>query len=350
VEQPVLRLGLLGFADPVGLRLQAWAAQSQPGWPEWRTADPHLADAWMISGQSVDVLGRDAVVICHPHGTGERLTLNRAEVDRPLAFAAPLPEGFASAEFFEAEDEASVRQRLQRFEAWLRPLRSQFALGAQLVERLSQHKSGVVHVMHESKLLAVIDLDRWQTGLFIPARPVDLAMAEWVRRPALARDIPSSFMRLPLHRVMWTYAVRTRRDVLPKRYRQQTIHLRRVPPLPARWFDELHLQIMRELMAQPARFDELQLRTGAPAEELAHHLAALYFAGGLTTDADSARRAEATTRRAMVALQFDQVDHDTELTRTGHSDQVAPSSILRDALHSPLRVTIQKEAASGDEL
>jgi hypothetical protein len=97
VEQPVLRLGLLGFADPVGLRLQAWAAGAQPGWPEWRVSDPHLADAWMISGESVEVLGRDAVVIRHPHGSGERLTLNRAEVDRPF-FATPLPEGFASAE------------------------------------------------------------------------------------------------------------------------------------------------------------------------------------------------------------------------------------------------------------
>lgn len=347
VEQPVLRLGLLGFAEPVGLRLQAWAAQEQPGWPEWRVSDPHLADAWMISGESVEVLGRDAVVIRHPHGSGERLTLNRAEVDRPLAFATPLPEGFASAEFFEAGDEKSVRQRLQRFEAWLRPLRSQFALGAQLVERLSQYKGGVVHVMHESRMLAVIDLDRWQTGLYIPARPVDLAMAEWVRRPTLAHDIPSSFIRLPLHRVMWTYAVRTRRDILPTRYRQQTIYLRRVAHLPARWFDELHLQIMRELMAQPCRLDELLDRTGAPADELAHHLAALYYAGGVTTDADSARRAESNTRRAMVALQFDQADHDAEMTRNAHSDQAAPSSILRDALHSPLRVSTVKDSASN---
>lgn len=345
MEQPVLRLGLLGFAEPVGLRLQAWASQVQPGWPAWRTSDPHLADAWMISGESVEVLGRDAVVICHPHGSGERLTLNRAEVDRPLAFATPLPEGFASAEFFEAGDEKSVRQRLQRFEAWLRPLRSQFALGAQLVDRLSHYKGGVVHVMHESKLLAVIDLDRWQTGLFIPARPVDLSMAEWVRRPTLAHDIPSSFIRLPLHRVMWTYAVRTARDILPARYRQQTVHLRRVPRLPARWFDEVHLIIMRELMGHPGSLDELQQRTGVPIGELAHRLAALYFAGGVTTDAESARRAEPATRRAMVALQFDQGDHDAEmLSRNGHSEQIAPSSILREALHSPLRTSTGKGA------
>lgn len=347
MEQPVLRLGLLGFSASDGDRLQHWAAQAQAGWPEWHTGDPHLADAWMINGAAVDVQGRDGVLIHHPPGGGERLTLNRAEVDRPLAFAEPLPDGFASAEFFNAHDEASVRQRLQRFEAWLRPLRSQFALGARLVEQLRECKTGVVHVVHESRLLAVIDLDRWQAGLFIPARPVDMAMAEWVQRPKLARDIPASFMRMPLHRVLWSYAVRTRRDVLPPRYREQTVHLRRVPHLPARWFDETHLLLMRELMARPARLDELVARTGRPSDDLAHHLAALYFAGGVTTDADSARRAAAETRRAVLALQFEQADLDAEaVVREGQaSEQAAPSSILREVRHSPLRAV---EPAGGD--
>lgn len=340
MEQPVLRLGLLGFAEPESARLQNWATQVQPGWPEWRCADPHCADAWMISGAAVDVLGRDAVVIAHPQGSDERLTLNRAEVDRPLAFAAPLPEGFASAEHFDAENELSVRQRLQRFEAWLRPLRSQFALGAQLVQRVHEFKGEVVHLVHEGKLLAVIDFERWQAGLLIPARPVDLSMAEWVRRRGLSRDIPPSFIKLPLHRVLWTYAVRTQRDVLPQRYRELRIYLRRVPSIPARWFDEIHLQLLRELMARPATLADLGSRVGADPEALSHRLAALYFAGALTTDVDSARRAEKEVRRAVVALQLEQMD--VAPSRPGHSDQQAPSSILRDGVHSPLR------AASSD--
>lgn len=340
VEQPVLRLGLLGFPAPVAQRLMRWAMEAQPGWPEWRSGDPHVADAWMIHGEAVDVLGRDALVIRHPHGSGERLTLNRAEVDRPLAFSTPLPEGFVSAEFFDADDEASVRQRLQRFEAWLRPLRTQFALGAQLVERVASYKGGVVHLTHDNKLLAVVDMDRWQVGLLIPARPVDIAMAEWVRRPALASDIPSSFIRLPLHRVMWTYAVRTLRDVLPARYREQTVYLRRIPAMPPRWFDDLHLLLMRELMVQPAPLSGLIGRCGASAGEVAHHLAALYYAGGVTTDADSARRAESGVRRALVALQFDQGAADTALLPghgQGQTEQAPLSSILRDAPYSPLR-------------
>jgi len=339
VEQPVLRLGLLGFAEAQARRLGAWVGQTQPGWPTWVVGDPHLADAWMINGSAVQVQDRDGLLIHHPHGSGERLALHRSEVDRPLAFAAPLPEGFASAEFFDGDDEGSVRQRLQRFEAWLRPLRSQFALGARMVEHLRQFKHGVVHVVHEGRLLAVIDLDRWLAGLFIPARPVDIAMAEWVPRPQLAGEVPPSFMRLPLHRVMWTYAVRTQREILPARYREQTVFLRRVPRLPARWFDELHLLLMQELVAAPGRLDDLVQRTGRPTAAVAQHLAALYYAGGVTTDGEGARRAALDTRKAVLSLQFQQADdvQDGQERDSGLSEQAPPSSILRELRHSPLR-------------
>jgi hypothetical protein len=344
LEQPVLRLGLLGFPGAAAAQVLSWAAEAQPGWPQWRDSDPHRADAWMIFGSSVDVLGRDALVVQHPLGSGARLTLNRAEVDRPLAFATPLPDGFASAEFFEADVKKSVRQRLQRFEAWLRPLRTQFALGAQLVERVAKYKGGIVHVTHENKLIAVIDLDRWKAGIHIPARPVDLAMAEWIRRPALANDIPSTFIRLPVHQIMWTYAVRTLRDVLPARYREQTIYLRRIPPMPPRWFDDTHLLIMRELMIRPGALSQLLDRTGLAADVLAHHLASLYFAGGVTTDADSARRAEPKVRQALVALHLNQSVPDNDPRARGNGSGAssgfgAPSSILREDLHSPLRLS-----------
>lgn len=342
MEQPILGLGLLGFSEPIGLRLQEWASQTPDGWPLWRACDPHLADAWMIAGDAVEVLGRDEVVIRHPFGSGERLTLNRAEVDRPLAFATPLPEGFVSAEFFEADSESSVRQRLQRFEAWLRPLRTQFALGAELLARLDQYRSGgVVHVSLNGKLLAVIDLPRWQAALSIPARPVDLSMAQWTQGPSLSRDVPPSFIRLSLNRVLWSYSVRTQRDVLPKRYRELRMYLRRVPRLPAHWFDEAHLVLMRELMTQPATFSQLRDRVGCTDQELSRWLGALYHGGALTTDAESAHRAEAENRRSMVTLRFDHVDPDVH-SRLEHSGSMAPSSILREAVHSPLHVSTGK--------
>ncbi|MFP5466821.1 MAG: hypothetical protein ACLGG8_04740 [Gammaproteobacteria bacterium] len=339
MEHPVLRLGLLGFSDSAFERLRRWTERDATGWPVWRLGDPHLADAWLIDGSAVEVVDRDALLIAHPLNSAVRLTLNRAEVDRPLAFALPLPQGFASAEAFNGNDEASLRQRLQRFEAWLRPLRSQFVLGEQLVARLAGYQGDVVHVMHDGQLLAVIDFPRWRCGMLIPARPVDLAAAEWVRRPALANDIPSTFLKLRLHQVMWTYAVRTRRDILPARYREQIIHLRRVPQLPPRWFDPVHLLIMQELSSQPGTLRALQERTGLDEALLASRMAALYYGAALTTDADSARRAEPAMRRSVLSLCLGAGDRDREtaVREASQSDLMMPSSILREAAHSPLR-------------
>jgi hypothetical protein len=136
---------------------------------------------------------------------------------------------------------------------------------------------------------------------------------------------------------------------LPERYREKTVYLRRVPHVPARWFGEVHLLIMRELLVTPACFDLLLERTGLETADLAHHLAVLYHAGGLTTDADSARRAEPAARRAMTALQFDQSDHESDLrSRVGLTEQMPPSSILREAPHSPLRVSTASTASKGE--
>ncbi len=308
MEQPELCVGLLGFSEPVAARLQTWIAQPTPLSPQWRNFGAHGADAWMMAGEAVARIDRDALVIRHPHGSGQCLTLNRTDVDRPMAFATPLPTGFASTETFDADSDLSVRQCLHRFELALHPLRSQFALGAQLVQRADQLERGVVHLMHQGKMLAVIDLSRWHAGLSIPARAQDITQAEWVRRPSQAHDIPTAFARLPLHQLMWTYAVRTRTDALPARHRQQTLYLRRVPQLPPHWFSDMHLLVMRELIHRPCDLAALAQRVRSDTDTTARHLAALYFAGGITTDPEGARRAEPSVRRAMVALQFDQAE------------------------------------------
>ena len=344
LEQPVLGLGLLGFPATLLQQAVSWAGQSQPGWPLWRAIDPVRADAWMIYGPAVEWPGRDELVIRHPAGTDERITLRRTEVDRPLAFATPLPKGFASTECFDAGSEKSVLQRLQRFEAWLRPLRTQFALGAQLVDRVTQYKGGVVHVTHKGKLLAVIDFERWVAGMFILARPVDLAMADWIRRPARANDIPTTFIRLPVHQLMWLYAARTSRDLLPSRYRTRTIHLRRIPRVSVQGFDDLHRELMDELVAAPGTLDALAERTGAPLVEVAHHVAALFFAGGLTTDAENARLAETRVRHDWLALQLAPggLGNDGRAVAASNgavSEFGVPSSLLHDSGPAPLGST-----------
>ena len=53
---------------------------------------------------------------------------------------------------------------------------------------------------------------------------------------------------------------------------------------------------------------------------------------------DSARRAERDNRRSMVALRFDHLDADLS-SRQHNPESVVPSSLLRQAVHSPLRVS-----------
>jgi hypothetical protein len=141
---------------------------------------------------------------------------------------------------------------------------------------------------------------------------------------------------------MWLYAVRTSRDVLPTRYRSRTIHLRRVPRLPPHGFDEVHLILMRELMAAPATLEGLVERTGLPARQVAQHVAALFFAGGLTTDPRSAQLAEARVRQDWLALQLapDGFATDGRPASAVHgpaSEFGVPSSLLRDSAPAPLQ-------------
>ncbi|MBA4266677.1 MAG: hypothetical protein C0453_16495 [Comamonadaceae bacterium] len=75
--------------------------------------------------------------------------------------------------------------------------------------------------------------------------------------------------------------------------------------------------------------------------EIEQCITALYYGGGLTTDPESARRAEPTARRALVALHFDKSSPETVVpSRSGTSELAALSSILHDTRHSPLRAVV----------
>jgi hypothetical protein len=210
--------------------------------------------------------------------------LNLDEVDRPVAFAQPLPQpDFEPMYTFDLGSDSSVRGVLQQFEGWLRPLRAQFALGAEIIERESNLKAGVYHVSHKSTLLAGIDLNEWRAGLSPTARPVDFSDSVWEKRPDAASAPPERFVRCSLTQLMWTYAQRTGRDVLPARYRAGMIYFRRSPRVSLRLLQDSHLLLLRELSSAPGTFDSLQQRTGLSPAKLGRHLASLYFAGSITS-------------------------------------------------------------------
>jgi hypothetical protein len=107
--------------------------------------------------------------------------------------------------------------------------------------------------------------------------------------------VPGNWPRSSVSQLMWQYALRTQRDLLPPHYRNQPLYFRRPPRLPQRQLRDAHLLLLRELVAQPGmNFQQLQQATGLAEGPLARHLAALYVVGSITANA---RRAEGGSPR-----------------------------------------------------
>jgi hypothetical protein len=98
-------------------------------------------------------------------------------------------------------------------------------------------------------------------------------------------QIPKHFLRCSLSRLMWDYAMRTTRDVLPKRYRSDVLYFRRPPRLPQRLLGDSQLLLLRELATAPGSFNDLLERTGLKSEVVAQDLGALYLVGAITSNA-----------------------------------------------------------------
>ncbi|MFI5444615.1 hypothetical protein [Polaromonas sp. UC242_47] len=288
-EQPVLWLGMAGFTPEQRAQLSPLLGRLSKGWPAWHTGAFAEADAWLVSGEKSRLLSANTLKILPGLPTERALQLDLADVDRPIAFSLPLASGdLDPAHTFDPTSAVSLRKVLQQFENWLRPLRSQFVLGGQLVERESQLLPGVYHVSYKGSLLAVMDFQAWRIGISPQADPVAFELARWDKRPSSAHDIPGHFLHSSLTQLRWIYAQRTERDVLPPRYRSRPIYFRHAPGVPLRWLRDSQLLLLRELSFEAGDFDSLLPRTGLAPAQLARDLATLYFAGSVTTTAEKA--------------------------------------------------------------
>jgi hypothetical protein len=108
--------------------------------------------------------------------------------------------------------------------------------------------------------------------------------------------IPVNWPRASISQLMWEYAQRTRRDLLPPHYRTKPLYFRRPPRLAQRQLRDAHLLLMRELVAEPGMgFEALQQSTGLADAALARYLSALYVVGSITSNP---RRASAAANLA----------------------------------------------------
>ncbi|WBY00809.1 hypothetical protein PE066_15250 [Ramlibacter tataouinensis] len=322
LELPILRIGLAGFSLQQQEELARLLERASPGGIAWEFSRLGEADALWIHGGRTQILAEGTVRVGSAVPGGRSVHIHLPDVDRPVAFALPVPRNLDAPLSFDPQQPATVRALLGRLENGLRPTIAQFCLASQVLEQESALGSGVYHVNAASGLLvAVVDL-RGDVGVLPSATPLELENAMWT--PHLRADaMPAHFSRASLSQLMWQYALRTRRDVLPRRYRSDLLYFRRPPRLSQRTLSDAHLLLLRELACAPGRFAELQQRTGLGEARLAQDLAALYLVGAITSNPK--RASPAAPRRPEAA----------DSMHSGRS--IAPSGLGQESDPQPLR-------------
>lgn len=254
----------------------------------WQFCAFPVADAWWINGARVQVRPDATIRVASAVPGGRSIHLDLQDVDRPLAFSLPLaPRQFEPLYTFDPQSPASIDAVLKTFEGWMQPMVAQFALASSIFDQESVLGSASHHVTSNGELIAVVNM-RGDCGVLPTATVADFENAMWQRLPVAVAPIPEHFVRSGLAPLMWHFAMRTVRDVLPQRYYSEPIYFRRPPRLPQRLLTDAHLLLMRELVGGPADFRTLQQNTGLGEAALARDLAALYYVGAITTNAKRA--------------------------------------------------------------
>ena len=287
-EQPILWLGMAGFAPAQRASLEASLAAST-GAARWRICGFGDADGWWVNGAKASLLAGGTLKIAAGLPTERSVKLDLSQVNRPLAFAKPMAtQEIDPLCLFDPESPHSIQATLLQFENWLRPVRNQFVLGALLIQRNSRDRRGIYHLIHRGVLIAVLDFQDGQVAVLPGVHPADLWLGEWDKRPAGAAQPPESFVRYSTTQLAWAYVCRTDRDMLPVRYRTDTVYYRHVPRVPLRWLADSQMTLLRQLSSESGTLESLARRTGLPLRQIEHDLACLYYAGSITTTSANA--------------------------------------------------------------
>ena len=325
-----MRLGLLGF-NPAQQALFETALVVLRTRLHWRLVPLAEADAVCINGSRVVELPDASLQIAASTPGALPTRIDPNDSGRPMAFTLPLAQGVQATTTFDMASPASTRAMLEKFEGWLRPMSAQFCLASRIVQARLDVNSNVYHVSVDGRLVAILSR-RTGVGVLPIADPFHLDRALWARRPGPADEIPAHFVQAGLSQVLWQYAMRTERNLLPTYFRSGPIYWCRSPQLPQRLFGDSHLMIVRELAQGPASFPELIRRTGLSEAALSRDLAGLRIVGAVTHDRKQALRAamkpdgsleRPASRHLVAALRH----RDSHAAGPAHSDMTAPAPL-----------------------
>jgi hypothetical protein len=285
IEVPVLRLGLAGYTDAQQKQAAAVTAAATGARARWELGPFADADAWWLEGSRTVLMSNQHLRVQPAVPSGRSVQLALADVDRPVGFSLPITApGFKPAVQFNLGDKDAGARVLHQFAEWMTTMLSQFALASSLADQQPSLGSGSWEVLRGGDLLAVVDL-KLGSGVMPGVTPKDFADASWCIRDRGAVAIPPHYARASVSLLMWQYAQRTERDLLPPHYRDQPLYFRRPPRLPQRQVKDAHLLIVRELAANPGmNFNGLQQATGFGVQPLTRVLSALYVVGSITSN------------------------------------------------------------------
>lgn len=346
IELPVLRLGLAGFSEAQQKAAAEVAAKARSARAEWQLVPFAEADGWWLEGSRTMVMGTGMLRVQPGVPSGRSVQLALADVDRPVGFTLPLAApGFEPAVTFDLANADRAAAVLDQFAGWLQTMISQFCLASSLAEHQPTLGAGSWEIIRGSDLLAVVDL-KLGAGVRPGSNAADFEGATWCIRDHGAVVVPPNFPRISVSQLMWQYALRTQRDLLPPHYRKDALYFRRPPRLPQRQLKDAHLLLLRELVASPGMtFEHLQHSTGLAEAPLARCLAALYVVGSITSNAKRALGAisrppvgDSTPAGSSVFVsELDPTAFTEALRRPVPQDMTAPAPLLPDrTLPAPL--------------
>lgn len=287
METPVFRLGLVGFNDREEQFLRAGAAAYRPA--QWRCGRAEGADAWMIKGARIARILDNRLRVIASDGTNAGGAYLLDVTSRPAAIATPAPQQVQQLVplFFDPAQEGGLAGGLSSLDAQLARLRRQFWTASHLVEHNATVGKALFELRAGAAVLAIADM---KGTVFISPRATEqeFDFAVWKHRARKMVEVPPDFERHSLAELLWAYATRTRKDLLPARYREYSIYLRRPPRVPQELIGDVHLRIIRELAVDADSLASLVDRIGADRKTLERSLAALYLVGSVTTNPERA--------------------------------------------------------------
>ncbi|GAB3648108.1 hypothetical protein [Ramlibacter alkalitolerans] len=338
IEVPALRLGLAGFSDAQQkLAAEAAKAAATPR-ATWELASFADADAWWLDGRRTLFMPNKHLRVQPAVPSGRSVQIALSDVDRPVAFSLPLAPDFKPAVSFALEDHGASVQVLHQFAGFMQTMLAQFCLASSIADNQPTLGAGSWEVLRGGDLVAVVDI---KLGAVVDpsVAPGDFDDVTWCVRDHGAVMIPVNWPRASVSQLMWQYAQRSQRDLLPPHYRSKPLFFRRPPRLAQRQLRDAHLLLMRELVAQPGMtFDALQQATGLADVPLARYLSALYVVGSITSNPRRASAAAnlaaavrdpAPSKQSLFESVLDTTPRHSELVPRPQLDLTAPLPLTR---------------------